>query len=110
MELAISSLVSSCFDFRVSNCGTPVISSDSPYNAAKIIVTTNKCGAVYDYRSVDDLSKQISNFIRDVNYYQQCVDNCNAIRDLYSDDVICQQGIREMKKLIGDSKITVNSD
>lgn len=82
-------------------CGTPVITSDAFFNAAKSIVIENECGSVYNYQSPRDLAEVIIDFADNKTLYENFIINCLKARERYSIKIICEKWIDHMIKLTG---------
>ena len=80
-------------------CGTPVITSDAFFNAAKSIVIENECGSVYDYQSPRNLAELIINFVDNKILYENFTINCLKARERYSYKIICEKWLELMIKL-----------
>jgi glycosyltransferase involved in cell wall biosynthesis len=80
-------------------CGTPVITSDAFFNAAKSMVIENECGSVYDYQSPKALAEVIINFAENKILYENIITNCLKARVKYSFKMISEKWLELMIKL-----------
>jgi glycosyltransferase involved in cell wall biosynthesis len=80
-------------------CGTPVITSDAFFNAAKSIVIETECGSVYDYQSPGDLAELIIDFVNNKTLYENFTTNCLKAREKYSFKMISEKWLDQMIKL-----------
>lgn len=80
-------------------CGTPVITSNAFFNAAKSIVIENECGSVYNYQSPRNLAELIIDFVDNTTLYENFTKNCLKAREGYSYKIICEKWLDLMIKL-----------
>ena len=90
-------------------CGTPIVTSDAFYNAAKNIVLENDCGVVFHHNSPTDLADKIINVVMDNVIYENFVNNCFNTREKYSYKLICQQWLNEMTTLVNHNCVACNN-